>query len=205
VGQAGVLPGHNATIPVTLAAQGNENALGISLGFNASLVQFTGASLGSGAASADLLVNANQAGVGQLGIALALPTGSTFPAGTNEVVRVTFQAVAGMSGNFTPTLSDQVVVREVADAAANALPVSYANGSVTVYGAPVLSVANVAEGVELRWPAWAADFTLQASGTNWPSSGDWTSLAFTPMVTNNQSVLVLPLAQTSTFYRLFHP
>jgi hypothetical protein len=66
--------GANVSLPVTLAANGNENAVGFSLNFDSTKLSYTGVTLGSGASTATLLVNTNQLGTGKLGIALALLT-----------------------------------------------------------------------------------------------------------------------------------
>src|SRR5256885_10625521 len=49
-----------STIAVTLAAQGNENAVGFSLSFDPALASYNGASAGSAATEATLYVNTNQ-------------------------------------------------------------------------------------------------------------------------------------------------
>ncbi len=69
------------TVPINLVAQGSENALGFSINFDPTLLIFTGVNLGGGASGATLFSNTNLAGSGQLGLALALPAGTTFGAG----------------------------------------------------------------------------------------------------------------------------
>jgi len=73
------------------------------------------------AAGAMLLVNPNQAVADRLGIALALPAGQKFKAGTNQIVRVSF--LVNNNATVSSTRIDfgrQPLVGEVADV--NATP-----------------------------------------------------------------------------------
>jgi hypothetical protein len=74
VGKAQI-QGRSITVPITLTAQGNENAVGFTLLFDAGALTFATAGKGSAAGSATLNVNADQAASGQLGIALAFAFG----------------------------------------------------------------------------------------------------------------------------------
>src|SRR5437667_7047002 len=84
-------------------------------------------------AGASLLVNESQTAAGKLGVALALPTGDTFPPGAQELVEVTF--TAGLVTNATSTtvsFGDQPVVRQVSDAAGHILAAKYTSGTVSI-------------------------------------------------------------------------
>jgi hypothetical protein len=60
---------------------------------------FEGVTLGSGASGATLLANTNQIGTGRLGLAISMPAGATFAAGTQEVALVSFTpAITKVSG-----------------------------------------------------------------------------------------------------------
>ena len=205
VGGAVLVEGQTGIVGVNLAAQGNENALGLSLAFNPALVSFVGAGLGSGAAGASLYVNTNQVASGRLGLALALGAGSSFAAGTRELIKVTYRASASASGSFPASLTDQPVPREVSDAAANALPTSYVDGTVTISPPPSLRIFRSGQNVTLAWPLWASDFGLQAAGGVAPAPVVWTNLSVTATVSNNENVVALPVMGITRFYRLHRP
>jgi hypothetical protein len=80
------------SLAILMVANGNENALGFSLNFPPTLLSFVSIALGAGDPSANLIINTNRLANGELGIALALPVGATFNAGTQEVARVGLNA-----------------------------------------------------------------------------------------------------------------
>jgi hypothetical protein len=128
--------GAPVTVPVVLVANGNENALGFSLNFQPSLLTYTGLTLGSDAASATLIVNDTTAANGSVGAAVSLPSGTTFNAGTQQVVLVSFVAAAVTHvGTAAISFGDAPILREVSDSQAHALPASYAGGTVTIAAA----------------------------------------------------------------------
>jgi hypothetical protein len=96
--------------------------------------------------------------------------GSSFGAGSREIVQVNLVTSPDVGGPFQISLTDQLVTRCVSDAFANELPVSYVSGTVTVNSInpnPTLVITQSGTNVVLSWPLWAADFTLQTSeGTN---------------------------------------
>ena len=197
--------GGTGTISVSLAAQGNENALGFGLAFDPALVSFVGAALGNDVAGATLILNTSQVGTGQLGVVLALPTGGTLAAGTREILSVTVQAAPAATGSSSAAITDQPVLREISDAAANALPASYFGGTITLH--PVLPTLNIAVSggnVVLYWPAWAAEFNLQTTGDTPLAFGNWTNVA-SAVQTNGGNILVpLPISDGAGFFRLWH-
>jgi hypothetical protein len=80
-----------------------------------------------------MFINDSQAANGKIGVALALPADSTFPAGSEELLRVTFNV--GLATNNTSTIvgfEDQPIVRQLVDTAGNILPAVYLNGEVTI-------------------------------------------------------------------------
>ena len=81
------------TIPVTIVANGNEASTAFSINYTTTRVVYTGATLGSNAVGATMLVNTNQIGSGRIGVAVAFPPQATFPVGTNEVVRLNFDSL----------------------------------------------------------------------------------------------------------------
>ncbi|MDB6067357.1 MAG: regulatory domain of in-like proprotein convertase [Pedosphaera sp.] len=121
------------TVPINLVAVGTENALGFSLSFDHSLLSFTGATLGSGDATASLLVNSNLIAGGQLGVALSLPVNAGFSPGTQQVALVSFAVAPVNITTVSPLVfGDQPILRQVSDIQASALSVTYSNGTVTV-------------------------------------------------------------------------
>lgn len=130
---ASASPGSTVNVPVELVSQGNENGVSFSLTFDPTVLSNPQATLGSGAATATLISNANQVGQGQLGLIVALPSGQVFAAGTRQLVVVTFSVAAGANVASTPIgFGDQPIAREVSDAAANVLPANYSSGTVTI-------------------------------------------------------------------------
>jgi len=199
-----LVPGQIGTISINLAAQGNENALGFTLSFDPTLVSVTGVKPGADASGATLIVNTNQASAGLLGCVLALATPNAFGAGNRELLQVNFQA-ALIGGSFSPTFTDALVPREISDAGANALPASYANGSVIVNGNLSLRIGHAGTNIVLAWPLWGSNFTVQeATGTLKPPIS-WTNLPNLPFNSNGESTVVLPWNRTNKYYRLWHP
>jgi hypothetical protein len=203
-----VVQQQNATVSIRLEAQGDENAVGFTLNFNPTAFALADVSLGSGAAGANLVANASQAGAGRLGVALALPAGANFAAGSRELVQVRLAASPDVAGPFALTLSDDLVTRCASDALADELPVNYVNGTMTIVPSnpnPTLTITQAGTNVVLSWPLWAADFTLQAlEGPN-GLSGGWTNLS-PALQTNGASVVAtLPIANESKYFRLWHP
>ena len=194
------LQGKSGTVSVQLAAQGDENAVGFSLSFDPGTLSYTSATLGKGAAGATLFVNASQAAQGRLGFVLSLGTGSQFPAGTAELLKVNL--VGPNSGSYPVALSQVPVPRQVSDANAAALNTGYIGGMVTVNPPPTLNIAQWDQNLVLSWPLWATNFGLQQSGEMVSPSATWTNLSAPVGVSNNQNVVTLPRSDALKFFRL---
>jgi hypothetical protein len=133
IGSNSVAAGGVVTFPIMIVANGNENALGFSLNFSPALLTYANISLGSGAAGATLIANANQVTSGVLGVLLALPPDTTLAPGTQELAEVTFTAAAVAGGaNAQLAFGDQPTRRELSDVQANPLLASYGSGSVSI-------------------------------------------------------------------------
>ena len=91
--------------------------------------------------------------------------------------------------------------REISDAAAVALPASYLSGSINVIALPALRLTRAGQNIQLAWPLWATNFTLQEANSLLPSS-TWTNLSVIPSEINNERVVTLPISGNSKFYRL---
>ena len=122
--------GKAGAVCVSLNALGNESALGFSVHFDAKRLKFVSAHVVGATAAATLLVNANAASAGNLGVALMLPLPKTCKAGKGAVIEFTFLPLA--PGATPLTFSDQVVSCEIAGATATALPANFVNGTVLV-------------------------------------------------------------------------
>jgi hypothetical protein len=205
VADAMVLQGQAGSTKVRLEALGDENALGFSLSFDPTVLNYTSASLGVSAAGAVFYVNTNQLSLGRLGFALSLPTGGHFAAGTQEVVTVNFRAAAGAAGDYPVALTQTPVPREISDANAVALTTSYVNGLVTVNPPPLLKIGRAGQNIVLSWPLWSTNFVLEQSGGGLPPVGTWTNLPVTVGVSNNESSVTLPLDDAVRYFRLHLP
>jgi hypothetical protein len=193
------------TVEVAVQALGDENALGFSLSYDATKLEFTGAILASSAKTATLDVNSNHANQGQLGLILALPTGQTFPAGTNQLVDLNFRPITPKGGSVPVAFADQPVIRGVADANASTLSADYVNGTVVISAPPSLNIVSSSAGVTLTWPSAATGFLLQESSDSSLTPSSWAAVNATAVVVNNQNVVTIQPSSTKHFYRLYHP
>ena len=126
--------GAEVSVPVELVANGNENALGFSLNFNASVLGFVGASLGVGAPpGAALLVNTNESAAGRIGLVVGLGADEVFPEGTQQVARVTFLVAPVLNQTDVPvSFGDRPTLRQLVEVRAHVLPASFVAGTVSI-------------------------------------------------------------------------
>jgi hypothetical protein len=206
VTQVPLVQGQTGTISINLEAQGDENALGLSVAFDPLLLNYVSAGPGKDVAEGVLYVNATQAGSGRLGFVLALPTGKSYAAGMREMISMRFRALTSTPHAQVIALTDVPVPREVCNTSALVLDAAYADGFVTISPLPALRIVQSGQDMVLLWPLWAANFTLQeAAGTGLPFS--WSDVETNGhMLTNdNERVLLVPLSTTNKFYRLNLP
>ncbi|HXJ61850.1 MAG TPA: LamG-like jellyroll fold domain-containing protein, partial [Verrucomicrobiae bacterium] len=198
-----VLPGGSLTIPVLFVAQGNENAFGFSVGFDTNKLRFVSAVESPGIGQSTLIVNFEDAGVGRVGIALALPTGKVLPAGLATLVSLRFEATTNGAGTTLLQFVDAPVVREAVDATATPLPVTYTNG-VLRFGpdGPRLTVTRSGPALLLIWPT-APGFELYSSIA--AGGSNWTKVPVTPIEIGGQMVVSVTVAGAQEFFRLVHP
>ncbi len=120
-------------VPITLRSLGTENALGCTINFNPALLTFANVVAGTDVTNATTIFNTNSAGVGRIGIALAMAGSSTFAAGTQEVAEVSFFVNSGTNPIVTPiTFGDLPTARQISDPLANKLSSAFAAGTVTI-------------------------------------------------------------------------
>jgi uncharacterized protein (TIGR03437 family) len=126
-------PGGAVSVPVELVSQGDENAVGFSLSYDAAVLGNPQAALGADASAGMLNVNPGQVAQGRFGILLALPAGQKFTAGVRQIVVVSFTIAANAAGGSTAiNFADQPIGREVSDINAAGLPAGFVPGAVTV-------------------------------------------------------------------------
>ena len=115
------LPAQQSSLSIEIDAQGNENALGFSLMFDPTKLSFLSAEKSDEFSTATLNVNKLEAAEGRVGIALALPAGSSFGPGTHQAVLLTFAAQADSSETMLIGFTDKPIAREVVDINANSV------------------------------------------------------------------------------------
>jgi hypothetical protein len=136
VASTSVPGGTTVNVPINLVALGDENAAGFSVNFDPSVLAYSNAAAGTGATNAAMIVNASQAASGQVGIEIALPSGTAFPAGTQQLVQLTFQAAILTNAVATAiSFGDEPIARQVSGASANSLPANFLPGTVTLAAA----------------------------------------------------------------------
>jgi hypothetical protein len=202
VSNINLVQGQSGTVSVYLDAQGDENALSFSLSFDPTELAYLTASPGADAPGATLEINTNQSAAGRAAFVLAMPIGSSFSAGTKEILKLNLGSAPSAAGLYPVALTDQPVGREVVDTTAAPLTTTYLNGSITINPPPSLTATRSQQSISLSWPLWATNFTLQeADGALLPSL-IWSNVPVALSITNNAAVVTLPISGTTKFYRL---
>jgi hypothetical protein len=121
------------SVPITIIANGNENAASFSLIFKTNLLQYQSVVTGNGAMNSSLLVNAAAAATGKLGVAIALPSGTALSAGTQQLAIVNFSSpILTSSASASLAFGDTPIKRLLADAAGNPLAANFQSASFTI-------------------------------------------------------------------------
>ncbi|MEO6725902.1 MAG: IPT/TIG domain-containing protein, partial [Blastocatellia bacterium] len=124
--------GQQNVLVIELNSLGNENAIGFSVNFDTTQLNFVSATLGADAQGAAFNINTGQISQGRVGIGLALSSGQTIAAGARQIVMLTFNVPASNSVNSTTiSFADQPIAREVVDATANVLPTTFTPDVIT--------------------------------------------------------------------------
>jgi len=154
------------TVAIELDAQGDENALGFSLTFDQTKLTYVSAVKGVDANNAGATMNINSSAVasGRLGIALGLPAGAQLPAGTRQMVVVTFNVPASSNGSTNIGFGDSPIFREIVDVNAFELSAQYDAGaiSITPVSSPVPTLTSLSPTSAL---AGGAGFSLTVNGS----------------------------------------
>jgi hypothetical protein len=197
--------GQTGNAIVELEAQGDENAVGFSLSFDPAVVSYVSATNGVDAVNAAMQINANQATNGRIGIIIGLPTNVGFSPGTRQILKVNFQAITATSVDSDLAFSDLPVRGEVSDTNANPVAATFIKGTISVNPKPSLGIVQSAQNISLSWPTWATNYALQETlGEPVSAFGNWTNLQVSPVITNGNFGITLPLNGSMQFYRLQH-
>jgi len=125
--------GTSAQVFITLLAQGDENTLGFTLNYDATLLSNPRVALGADAATGGALLMANTLTPGQVGMGIALPAGQTYAAGARQLAVITFAAVnAPQTPACAISFGDTPAKRELVDVNVRVIGATW-----TVYHAPV--------------------------------------------------------------------
>lgn len=153
-------------LPIELIAEGNENALGFSLSFDTTQLTFLRATLGRDTSNAVLNVNLTRLVEGRVGVALALPSGQSFAAGTRQVMRIVF-AVPSTNSVDASTISfgDLPITREVVSAEASVLPSLYRAGEVR-FDPPLEQLPVVSRIIPERLLVGTTEASIRLEGRN---------------------------------------
>jgi hypothetical protein len=203
VSGANALPDSDVTLPVRLAAQGDENAVSFSVVFDPARLILTQAMPAVGWTHS--ILNTNQAGAGRVGVIMGLPIGQASSPGVRDVVLLRFHVAADATGTNLVTLGDQPVCREVDDVLAAPLSANCVSGTVVFAAAPKPTVAVTLTGGNLVL-TWGADSPGYEVETATNVIGGWTKVPATPQLAGDRYVLTLPPpAVTRQFFRLHKP
>jgi hypothetical protein len=129
-------PSAPITVPVLLLANGNENALSLSVNFDPTLLTPADIIAGSGASGGLLFANTNLLASGKIGLIVALPSGVVFSSGTQEVARLIFNAASVLTPVTTfVAFGNQPTLSQLSDVDVISLPAFYESGTVSIAAA----------------------------------------------------------------------
>jgi hypothetical protein len=201
IGTVSVGRGQTVSVPVLLVCTTNENAVGMTIGYDASRLQFLNATLGSAIIGGRINVNTNHV-LGEIGVALAMSPGLALAAGTNQVAVLQFASMTNASGPVTLSLDGSVVKLQLADKTANVLAASYVNGAVNLPPQPVVATAISGANLQLTWQIASGTFQVESAGN---PTGPWITNTTSPLsfVTNGANVTVtVTVTNSQQYYRL---
>lgn len=135
--------GQVGMIPIEFEAQGDENALAFTLNYDPAQMIFHNAVVGADAFGATININRTQAKDGRIGLAVALPAGKTFAAGSRSILTLRFLPGAGDKPVATQlTFSDQNTKRELVNAEAVPLATpSFVGATINISGKSFATVS----------------------------------------------------------------
>lgn len=123
--------GDQLTIAIEIDAQGNEVGIGFTLNFDSSVLSNpSNVTLGTGASGASLTVNNAQSNQGKFGIILDKDPNNPFPAGTQQLVTVTFDIAPQSPQTTNISFGETPIFREVVDGNAQKLSATFSPADV---------------------------------------------------------------------------
>jgi hypothetical protein len=133
IGSATASPFGTVSVPIELGGGRDAVAASFTLEFDASKLRNPRIALGSGTpAGSTLTTNRTNAGKGRIGVLVDAASAFT----DRQIVMVTFDVVRSSNTNEASiTFSDAIAARELSDGLGNSIPVSYADGSISMFGA----------------------------------------------------------------------
>ena len=156
--------GETATVPIRIAAQGDEHSVALSVRFNTTLLSHPRLSPGSGPEGANFELNTDSVSDGHIGLHVTLPGSDLLSSADQDVAVLLFDVSSGATDGRVTTLvaTNTPVAREVRDLSTR-LPAVFTSGTVTLQRRPIgASVAvdptgtNVVEGGDLLLTVVAA-------------------------------------------------
>ena len=198
IGTVSVGRGQTVNVPVLLVCTTNENAVGMTIGYDVSRLEFLNATLGSAIIGGRINVNTNHA-PGEVGVALAMSPGLALAAGTNQVAVLQFAAMTNASGPAVLSLDGTVVKLQLADKTANVLAASYVNGAVNLPPQPVVTTAVTGTNLQLTWQVASGTFQVESASS---PVGPWATNTASALsfVTNGANVTVTVTATNAQQY-----
>ncbi len=155
--------GDAVVFQVEIDAEGDENALGFSLGWDPALLEYE--SFGSVAVGMSPLANLSQVGSGRIGMLLALPAGQTLQPGILTLVEIRCRIrTSAPASTVAIRWIDQPIARELIDASVGNLNARYTDGQLVIQSTQTPShglLITAVHGKVSRSP----DQTVYAAGT----------------------------------------
>ena len=197
IGSVAAQRGQTVSVPVQLVCAAGENAVGLTVSFDADRLKLTGVTMGSAMTGGKTNINYNQPG--KLGMVVAMMPNTSLAAGTNQILVLQFATFTNASGPAALTLDSSVVQLQVADKTANVLAANYVSGAVVLPPQPTMTTVKAGENLQLTWPISTGTFHVESADN---PLGPWSDAALT-ITTNGASatVTVTPTDQHQ-FFRL---
>jgi uncharacterized protein (TIGR03437 family) len=178
-------------IAISLDSRGAENALGFSLLFNPSEWRFVSANEGRDARGAKLLISDDESPHGRIGLAMALPPGQSFEAGSREIIILQFaRQITAQTEDapFAIGFGDRPVSREVVSTDARPLLSDFTLASRATPAITTVSAASF-RGGELARGQIATAF-----GERLVAQAETTTFSLLPVELGGAKVLVIDSA-----------
>jgi hypothetical protein len=126
-----------------------------------------------------------------------------YNAATGSLIAVSTSSVDNVEHIFYASLPPGRYDLQVVKSAALSLSTSETYALAYEVLAPSLSISRSGSNVTVAWPVYPDGFVLQAT-TNLLNPG-WSAVGATPVLTNNQNAVTLPITNAHRFFRLRRP